>query len=167
MTRFSLRYTIDLVQRTKPNLGWLCLVASVAMVACGQTRPVSGGASNNPSTSSPADTQWTGIYGSGTSANIPATLRVTSQNGSLTGTLTYDGYEETVAITSTGPKTLLIKGVSYRDLQGGRTFNLDNFAVQVSADGNSMNGTGGDAGSVVANEWLRLQKVGTSPAGTP
>lgn len=167
MGRFSLRYTIDLVQKTKPNLGWLCLVASAAMVACGHTGPISGGSSNNSSTSSPANTQWTGTYGSGTSANIPATLRVTSQNGSLTGTLTYDGYEETVALTSTGLRTLLIKGVSYRDLQGGRTFNLDNFTVQVPPDGNSMNGEGGDTGSVVANEWLRLQKAGTSAGGTP
>ncbi|HUI81916.1 MAG TPA: hypothetical protein VLY24_28540 [Bryobacteraceae bacterium] len=143
--------------KTEPSLGLLCLVASIAMVACGQTRPVSGGSSDNSSASSPTDTQWKGIYGSGTSANIPATLSVHSQGGS--GTLTYDGYEETVAITSTGPRTLSMKGVSYRDLHGGRTFNLDTFTLQISPDGNSMNGNGGDTSSVVANEWLQLQKV--------
>ena len=144
--------------KAKRNLALLGLVASMAMVACGQTR--------GTSTTGLADTEWKGIYASGTRSNIPATLHLYSQNGSLMGTLTYDGYEETVAIT-TGPGAMRIKGVSYRDLRGGRNFYLDTFSAQISPDGRSMNANGGDANSVVANQWLRLQKVDSTPAAPP
>jgi hypothetical protein len=150
------------------KLGTLCL-ASIVLVGCGKSSPAGGTAPGSSSSASTATSsggsQWTGIYGSGTSANINATLHIDSQDPSLTGTgtLTYDGYEEAVSITSTGPHTLSIKGVSYKDLRGGRTFYLDNFKAEVSADGNSMNATGGDTDSVVANAWLKLQRAGSAP----
>jgi hypothetical protein len=133
------------------------LVVSIAMIAGAQPR---GGSA----TGGLADTEWKGMYGSGTRSNQPASLHVFSRNGSLSGTLTYDGYEETVAITATGPRTLRIKGVSYRDLRGGRSFFLDTFTAQISPDGRSLNGTGGDTNSVVSNQWLRLQQVDSRPA---
>jgi hypothetical protein len=148
--------------KAQHKLSLLVLIASIAMLACAQTRP-----SNNSGAGSLADTQWKGIYGSGTSANIPATLHIVSQNGTLTGTLTYDGYEETVAITSTSPQAVRIKGVSYRDTRGGRSFYLDTFSAQISPDGRSLNGTGGDTNSVTANQWLRLQKVEGTAGGAP
>jgi hypothetical protein len=83
------------------------------------------------------------------------------------GTLTYDGYEETVAITSSSPTAVQIKGVSYRDTRGGRSFSLDTFSAQIAPDGRSMNGTGKDAHAVVANEWLRLQKVDSTAGAAP
>ena len=149
------------------QFGLLVLMAATALLAGAQNRPTTGGPSNNSGASSLADTQWKGIYGSGTSANIPATLHVYSQNGALMGTLTYDGYEETVAVESTGPRAVRIKGVSYKDTRGGRTFSLDTFTAQISPDGRSMNGNGKDAHAVVANEWLRLQKVETATGGAP
>jgi hypothetical protein len=112
-------------------------------------------------------TQWKGIYGSGTQANIAATLQISSQNGSLVGILSYDGYQETVAITAIGPGSFGIKGVSYKDLRGGRRFYLDNFKAQITPDGGHLNATGGDANSVVANEWLKLQKVELTAGGAP
>jgi hypothetical protein len=59
---------------------------------------------------------------------------------------------------------LRIKGVSGRDTRGGRSFYLDNFSAQISADGRSMDATGGDTNSVVANEWLKLQRSDSTPA---
>jgi hypothetical protein len=150
---------------TKQNLKRFGLIAALAMVAGGQIRTGSAQSSNSGG-SSLANTEWKGIYGSGTSSNIPATLRIYSQNGSLMGTLTYDGYEETVAITATQPR-VRIKGVSYRDLRGGRTFDLDTFNGQISADGRRLTADGGDTKSVVANEWLRLQKVDSTSGGAP
>jgi hypothetical protein len=143
--------------QTKPYLALLGLIVLTAIPASAQT-----GAGSPLS-----DTQWKGVYGSGTQANTPATLQIHSQNGSLMGTLTYDRYEETFAITATGTRALRLKGVSYRILRGGGTFDLDNFSGQLSPDGNRLNATGGDAKSVVANEWLNLQKVNSTPGAAP
>jgi hypothetical protein len=144
--------------QTKPYLALLGFIALTAMVA---------GAQNNSAGSPLSDTQWKGIYASGTRSNLPATLQIYSRNGSLMGTLTYDGYEETVAITPSGPRSIRIKGVSYRDLRGGRTFYLDSFSGQVSPDGSRIDADGGDTNSVVANQWLKLQKVDSRPGATP
>ena len=78
--------------------------------------------------------------------------------------MTYDGFEETVAITTNGPIKLSIKGISGRDTRGGRSFYLDNFSAQISSDGRSMNATGGDTNSAVANEWLKLQRSDSTSA---
>jgi hypothetical protein len=142
--------------RTKANLGLMALIA-IALTAAIAAAQSSAGASLS-------GTQWKGTYASGTTSNTPATLSIHSQNGSLTGTLTYDGYEETVAITTNGPLKLRIKGVSGRDTRGGRSFYLDNFSAQISADGRSMDATGGDTNSAVANEWLKLQRSDSTPA---
>ncbi len=150
---------------TKMSLWLLGVLTLFATAAGGQARPVTGGPVNNSGGSPLVDTEWKGTYASGTQSNIPAVLRVFARNGSLMGTLTYDGYEETVAITSTGPRTWRLKGVSYRDVRGGRAFSLDTFTVQLSPDGRSMNGSGGDTASVVSNQWLKLQRADS--AATP
>jgi hypothetical protein len=142
--------------RTKAYLGLLVLVAIALSAAIAAAQSSTG--------ASLSGTQWKGIYASGTTSNTPATLSIRSQNGALTGTLTYDGFEETVAITANGPLKLRIKGVSGRDTRGGRNFYLDNFSAELSADGRSMNATGGDTNSVVANQWLKLQRSDSTPA---
>ena len=146
------------------SFGLLGLVFFLVACGGGQTRPAAS-SSNGAGGPALANTDWKGTYASGTSSNIPATLHIYSQNGSLMGTLTYDGYEETVDIITT-PRGLQIKGVSYRDLRGGRNFYLDTFSAEVSTDGRGMNATGGDTNSAVASQWLKLQKVDAS-AGVP
>jgi hypothetical protein len=151
--------------RTKTNLASRVLIA-VALTATAITlTAVVVNAQSSPASLS--GTQWKGIYASGRQSNIPATLSIYSQNGSMMGTLTYDGYVETVAITANGPRALRMKGVSYKDTRGGRSFYLDSFNAEISADGHAINATGGDANSAVANEWLRLQRADSSASAAP
>lgn len=152
--------------RTKANLASLVLIA-IALTVTGIALTAMVAAAQNSAGASLSGTQWKGIYASGRQSNIPATLNIYSQNGSVMGTLTYDGYIETVAITANGPRALRMKGVSYRDTRGGRSFYLDNFSAQISGDGRSINATGGDTNSAVASEWLKLQRSDSTSSAAP
>jgi len=152
--------------RTKANLASLVLIAIVLTAAAITLTAVVVNAQSSAGASL-SGTQWKGIYASGRQSNIPAILSIYSQNGAMMGTLAYDGFEETVAITTNGPRALRIKGLSYRDTRGGRSFYLDNFSGQISADGHAINATGGDTNSAVANEWLKLQRSDSTSSAAP
>ncbi len=93
-----------------------------------------------------ANSSWTGAVGYSAKGNDPANLKIVLQSGNLTGMLSYDGFEETLAITVSAPSTIQMKGVSYRDLQReGRSFNLDVLNGELSKDGATISGSGTDS----------------------
>lgn len=92
-----------------------------------------------------ANTHWDGAVGYSAKGNSPAKLEIRGQNGSLTGSLSYDGFEETLAITVTAPAGIRLKGVSFRDLQGQhRQFGLDDLTGQITQGGHVISGKGAD-----------------------
>jgi hypothetical protein len=103
------------------------------------------GTADQNSARSLADSSWDGAIGDAAKGNSPAQLKFAMQKGSLTALLTYAGYEETLAVTVTGPSTVQMKGVSYRDLQNEhRRFNLDTMNAEVSLYGKRLSGTSSD-----------------------
>ena len=94
-----------------------------------------------------ADSNWRGAVGYTAKGNSPAELRFITKDGKLVGIVTYDGAEETMAITLTAPSGIQMKGVSFRDLNGNNPqFNLDTFTGEISKDGGTISGTGIDTG---------------------
>jgi hypothetical protein len=103
------------------------------------------GTADQNSARSLADSSWDGAIGDAAKGNSPAQLKFAMQKESLTALLTYAGYEETLAVTVTGPSTVQMKGVSYRDLQNEhRRFNLDTMNAEVSLYGKRLSGTSSD-----------------------
>jgi hypothetical protein len=103
------------------------------------------GTAEQNSARSLADSSWDGAMGDAAKGNSPAQLKFAMQKGKLTALLTYAGYEETLSVTITGPSTIQMKGVSYRDLQNEhRRFNLDTMNAEVSLYGKRLSGTSSD-----------------------
>jgi hypothetical protein len=103
------------------------------------------GTAEQNSARSLVDTSWDGAMGDAAKGNSPAQLKFAMQKGSLMALLTYAGHEETLAVTVTGPSTIQMKGVSYRDLQNEhRRFNLDMMTAEVSLYGKRLSGTSSD-----------------------
>ena len=74
----------------------------------------------------------------------PAQLKIVLQKGKLIGYLTYEDFEETLAVTVSAPSKIQLKGVSVRDLQGaGRGFDLETLNAELSPDGRRLSGTTG------------------------
>jgi hypothetical protein len=97
-----------------------------------------------------ADSSWIGARVDRAKGNSPAQLKIIQQKGNLTALLTCDGVEETLAITVSAPSTILLKGISFKDLQySGRDFPLefplDTFTAELSQDGRAINCTGVDS----------------------
>jgi hypothetical protein len=103
------------------------------------------GTAEQNSARSLADSSWDGAMGDAAKGNSPAQLKFVQQKGNLTALLTYAGYEETLSVTVTGPSTIQMKGVSYRDLQNEhRRFNLDMMTAEISLYGKRLSGTSTD-----------------------
>ena len=103
------------------------------------------GSAEQNSARSLADSSWDGAMGDAAKGNSPAQLKFVQQKGSVMALLTYAGYEQTLSVTVTGPSTIQMKGVSYRDLQNGhRRFNLDTMNAEVSLCGKRQSGTSSD-----------------------
>jgi hypothetical protein len=133
--------------------------ACLAVPALAQTRNAPSG--SNAFSSSLSNTDWQGFVGSSSSPNVRATLRLFQQNGAIIGTLTYDGYEESVSVSTPVPGTVRLQGVSFRDLRGARSFYLDNFNGHLSTDGRRLQGDGRDARG--APSWFELQRADSTP----
>ena len=123
-------------------------VLMLILVTCGGgTRLLCApqGTAEQNSARSLADSSWDGAMGDAAKGNSPAQLKFAVQKGSLMALLTYAGYEETLAVIVTGPSTIQMKGVSYRDLQNEhRRFNLDTMNAEVSLYGKRLSGTSSD-----------------------
>jgi hypothetical protein len=120
------------------------VVLLLLMVYGGELRLTSAaqGTAEQNSARSLADSSWDGAMGDAAKGNSPAQLKFTQQKGNLTALLTYAGYEETLSVTVTGPSTIQMKGVSYRDLQNEhRRFNLDMMTAEISLYGKRLSGT--------------------------
>lgn len=132
------------------------------LMACGGTLRLIGapqGSAEQNSARSLADSSWDGAMGDAAKGNSPAQLKFVQQKGGLMALLTYAGYEETLAVTVTGPTTIQMKGVSYRDLQNEhRRFNLDTMNAEVSLYGKRLSGTSSDSqGGRSRFEFRRLR----------
>jgi hypothetical protein len=91
-----------------------------------------------------ADSSWNGAMGDVAKGNSPAQLRIVLQKGKLIGYLTYDDFEETLAVAVSARSKIQLKGVSVRDLQGaGRGFDLETLNAELSQDGRRLSGTTG------------------------
>lgn len=119
------------------------------MLTCGGgTRLLSApqGTAEQNSTRSLADSSWDGAMGDAAKGNSPAQLKFLQQKSGLTALLSYAGYEETLAVTVTGPSTIQMKGVSYRDLQNEhRRFNLDMMNAEITLYGKRLSGMSSDS----------------------
>jgi hypothetical protein len=123
------------------------VVLFLMMASDGELRLMSApqGTAEQNSARSLADSSWDGALGNAAKGSSPAQLKFEQQKGSVTALLTYAGYEETLTVTVTGPSTIRMKGVSYRDLQNGhRRFNLDTMNAEVSLYGKRLSGTSSD-----------------------
>lgn len=119
----------------------------IVMMACGGEMLLSArqGTAEQNSARSLADSSRDGAMGDAAKGNSPAQLKFVQQKGNLTAVLTYAGDEETLAVTVTGPSTIQMKGVSYRDLKNEhRRFNLDMMNAEVSLYGKRLSGTSSD-----------------------
>ncbi len=126
------------------EFGLLPLVLATCCVLCVVSAAQSRAAQN--ASNSIANTSWRGAIGDPAKGNSPAELRIVLQDGSLTGVLIGDGYEETFVITMIGVSNIRMKGVSVRDLKRqGRTFYLDTFNGELSPDGRQIKGTAVDS----------------------
>jgi hypothetical protein len=97
-----------------------------------------------------ADSSWVGARVDHAKGNSPAQLKIVQQKGNLTALLTCDGVEETLIITVSAPSTILLKGISFKDLQySGRdvplVFPLDSFTAELSQDGRAISLAGVDS----------------------
>jgi len=109
-----------------------------------------------------ADSSWVGARVDRAKGNSPAQLKIVQQKGNLTALLTCDGVEETLAITVSAPSTILLKGISFKDLQySGRdvplVFPLDSFTAELSQDGRAISLAGVD--SQEANSRFEFRRV--------
>jgi hypothetical protein len=120
----------------------------ILVTACGGGTRLLGapqGTAEQNSARSLADSSWDGAMGDAAKGNSPAQLKFAVQKGSLMALLTYAGYEETLAVTVTGPSTIQMKGVSYRNLHNEhRRFNLDTMNAEISLYGKRLSGTSSD-----------------------
>jgi hypothetical protein len=119
------------------------------MMTCGGGMPLMSapqGTAEQNSARSLADSSWDGAMGDAAKGNSPAQLKFAMQKGNLMALLTYAGYEETLAVTVTGPSTIQMKGISYRDLQNEhRRFNLDMMNAEISLYGKRLSGMSTDS----------------------
>jgi hypothetical protein len=125
------------------------VLSMILMMACGGgTRLLSApqGTAEQNSARSLADSSWDGAMGDAAKGNSPAQLKFVQQKNGLMAVLTYAGYEETLAVTVTGPSTIQMKGVSYRDVQNEhRRFNLDMMNAEITLYGKRLSGTSSDS----------------------
>ena len=130
------------------NYGKAALVLFLLIVCGGEMGLLSApqGTAEQNSARSLADSAWDWAMGDAAKGNSPAQLKFAMQKGSLMALLTYAGYEETLAVTVTGPSTIQMTGVSYRDLQNEhRRFNLDMMNSEISLYGKRLSGTSTDS----------------------
>jgi hypothetical protein len=130
------------------NYGKAALVLFLLIVCGGEMGLLSApqGTAEQNSARSLADSAWDGAMGDAAKGNSPAQLKFAMQKGSLMALLTYAGYEETLAVTVTGPSTIQMKGISYRDLQNEhRRFNLDMMNAEISLYGKRLSGMSTDS----------------------
>jgi hypothetical protein len=111
-----------------------------------------------------ADSSWVGARVDRAKGNSPAQLKIVQQKGNLAALLTCDGVEETLAITVSATSTILLKGISFKDLQySGRdvplVFPLDGFTAELSQDGRAISLAGVD--SQGANSRFEFRRVGS------
>ena len=117
------------------------------MIVCGGEMVVerAQGTAEQNSARSLADSAWDWAMGDAAKGNSPAQLKFGQQKGHLMAVLTYAGYEETLSAIVTGPSTIQLKGVSYRDLKSEhRRFNLDMMNAEISLYGKRLSGTSTD-----------------------
>jgi uncharacterized tellurite resistance protein B-like protein len=86
---------------------------------------------------------WSGVV-----AGSRADLSIHDENGSLKGTISYDNVAEELSIEPQGNDKFLMRGLSYRSINGAlANFALDTFSGEIVAGGSSLNGSFQDARS--------------------